>query len=241
MFGKLKVLWVGFWRLFWKDIATANPEVAYEGALADFRERVERHTTSMGGVKAELNKQRAKLTAAQEQLKQADAQVRAAVRVGNKEVGMKAAGQRAAFQSQVTTLESLVGQLQGSYDAQVQIAKKLRVEYDTMLTKAKVNISRLRAAQAVEASLKMLDSVSTDDIADTVHTIDDAVEEAVGRVDARRDAIGGRLEEAAVAEEAQKVLAEDEWNRLKAEADRAQGVTTGASPSGAGGDPPKQA
>ena len=245
LFHAFANMWRGFVSLFIRDLAVANPEMAYEGIIQQRKEERASLIAAAGAVVAERNKRAAELANAEQQLADAERKLAAAVRLNDKEVGALLVQQKANLERQRDTLRPQVEQLNTHVESVKQDIARYNRELLALQQEAKVNIARLRSAQAQKRIMDMIEGLSVRGDDQMLSSIRDSVEQHVGQVEVMKEIdesgnLERRLEK--VSKDAEKNVADDEFARLRASFEGSQGVQEAKTPASDGNaSPGKQA
>lgn len=234
-------LWRGFVSLWIKDIAVANPEAAYEGVIQKRLEERARLLQAAGVLAGERNKWRRKLEEAEGKLAQCERSLRAAISGNREQVGALLLQQKQQLEAELRTLRPQVQQL----DTQAEQVKRDVARFNRSILelqqKAKVQVARLRAADARQRMQDMLDGLSIRGDDQMIQAIDDAIEAKAGAVEIAQEIDGATNVEAQlreVEETAAKDASVDEFRQLRQQFEAGQGVhaAAGVESGAAGGD-----
>ena len=187
LFHAFANMWRGFVSLFIRDLAVANPEMAYEGIIQQRKEERARLIAAAGAVVAERNKRAAELANAEQQLADAERKLAAAVRLNDKEVGALLVQQKANLERQRDTLRPQVEQLNTHVESVKQDIARYNRELLALQQEAKVNIARLRSAQAQKRIMDMIEGLSVRGDDQMLSSIRDSVEQHVGQVEVMKE------------------------------------------------------
>lgn len=242
LFQALATLWKGFVSIFISDIAKANPEAAYEGIIQNRLEEGQKLVKAAGELRGQLNIRRAELAKAEREFKETEAALTVAVRQNKGQVGSVLIRKKEALAKQLTDLRPRVAQLE---EADKRI-KAQTAEFNRKIVelreKAKINVARLRSAQAQKRIMDMIDGLSIRGDDQMERAIDESVEATIGEVEVRSEVAGGNLdaELAQVQQEAAQSIGEDEFAALRAQYEASQGATAATTGDGAGADGEKK-
>jgi phage shock protein A len=237
LFHAFANMWRGFVSLFIRDIAVANPEMAYEGIIQQRKQERARLVEAAGAVVAERNKRAAELANTEQQLVDVERKLAAAVRLNDKDVGGLLIQQKANLEKQRDTLKPQVEQLNTHVENVKQDIARYNRDLLALQQEAKVNVARLRSAQAQKRIMDMIEGLSVRGDDQMLSSIRDSVEQQVGQVEVMKEIdesgnLERRLEQ--VSKAAEKNVADDEFARLRAVFESSQGVQEAKTPASDG-------
>lgn len=245
LFHAFANMWRGFVSLFIRDLAVANPEMAYEGIIQQRKEERSRLVEAAGAVVAERNKRAAELANTEQQLVDVERRLAASVRMNDKEIGGLLIQQKANLERQRDSLKPQVEQLDSHVDNVKQDIARYNRDLIALQQEAKVNVARLRSAQAQKRIMDMIEGLSVRGDDQMLSSIRDSVEQKVGQVEVMKEVdeagnLERRLEQ--VSKAAEQNVADDEFSRLRAAFENSQGVQETKTPADNGNaSPSKQA
>lgn len=238
LFQALANLWRGFVSLFIEDIAKANPEAAYAGVIQDMTGRRQKLLDAASKVVALRNQKQGEFDRVSRELAQVERDLKGAITRNLRDAGKLLVRKKDQLVRQKTQLEAELVKANGMSEDVKRDLKKFDGEIRALRDEARVNVARLRSAQAMNRVQDMISGLSVDGSMQMLEGLRGSIEAEIAKVDVQREIASTNLDEQLdVAREAGEAAAgEAEFDALRAQFEAQQGTATVATPAGAGDD-----
>lgn len=243
IFGAFANLWRGFWSLWVRDLAVANPEAAYAGVVADLKEKREKLLKAASSVIGQRDRTQGEFDSVSAELAKTERELKGAVAKNLRDAGALLLKKKTQLETRKTELQAMLGRLNEDSERVKRDVRSFEKEIRGVQEEARRNIARLRSAQAMNKLNAMLDGLSVDSASQMLEGIRESINTEVARVNLSREIGEGNLDDqlAQAREAGEKAEAEDAFAVLRQQFEASQGtasVSAGAS-SDTGSDPGK--
>ncbi|MFA4845697.1 MAG: PspA/IM30 family protein [Patescibacteria group bacterium] len=243
VFGAFANLWRGFWSLWVRDLAVANPEAAYAGVVADLKTKREKLLQAASAVIGQRDRTQGEFDTVSADLAKTERELAGAVTRNLKEAGALLLQKKNRLAARKAELEATLLHLNKDADRVKRDLRTFSAEILKVKEEAVTNVARLRSAQATSHINAMLDGLSVNSASQMLDSIRESIGTEVAKSNLQRELRDGDINDqlAQAREVGETAAAEDEFSKLRQQFEASQGtasVSTGAS-SDTGSDPGK--
>lgn len=243
LIGFFANMWRGFVGIFIADVASAFPEATYRGQIEKSRQTHDKLLNAAGSIKGELIRQGRILEDIIRELAGTQAKLQAAVkRVAGGDTAMRDVGallskKKAGLILRRDEQTPIVESLRTQAERAKRDIRKSEAFIKDLQNRMRTNLARLRSAEQRERLQNMMSGVSIEGDQQAVIELEAAIDQKVGRAELQDElsasSIDGQLEQ--LEAEAGDLIASDEFDRLVAEQQQQQGITSAEGSTSGGG------
>lgn len=234
VFGAIANLWRGFWSLFIRDMAVANPEAAYAGVVADLKDKKAKLLQAASAVTGQRDRTQGELDSVSTELTKTERELAGAVSRNLREAGALLLQKKNRLTTRKAELETTLERLNKDADRVKRDLRTFNAEILKVKEEAVTQVARLRSAQATNQINTMLDGLSVNSASQMLEGIRESIGTEVAKSNLQRELRDGDIDDqlAQAHEAGETAAAQDEFAALRAQFEASQGtasVTTGAS------------